>query len=118
MTIRLNIVGVLVRLRHGLCRVSRIILSTTIVGKTIKSILEAANLFQGRSNGAYENSKGRIGEENGGREETEREKQKRLEDWARENNLWIDNLDNTLEANFGHSINSGGGGCHLNCVID
>lgn len=76
--------------------------------KSERSILEAANLFQGRSNGAYENSKGRIGEENGGREETEREKQKRLEDWARENNLWIDNLDNTLETNFGHSINSGG----------
>ena len=76
--------------------------------KSERSILEAANLFQGRSNGAYENSKGRIGEENGGREETEREKQERLEDWARENNLWIDNLDNTLEANFGHSINSGG----------
>ena len=76
--------------------------------KSERSILEAANLFQGRSNGAYENSKGRIGEENGGREETEREKQKRLEDWARENNLWIDNLDNTLEANLGHSINSGG----------
>ena len=38
--------------------------------KSERSILEAANLFQGRSNGAYENSKGRIGEENGGREET------------------------------------------------
>ena len=48
--------------------------------KSERSILKAANLFQGRSNGAYENSKGRIGEENGGREETEREKQKRLED--------------------------------------
>lgn len=29
--------------------------------KSERSILEAANLFQGRSNGAYENSKGRIG---------------------------------------------------------
>ena len=47
-----------------------------------------------------------------GKEETGRlsrsEKQQIIEKWAKDNNLWVDNIDAVLEDNFGSPINSGG----------
>ena len=62
---------------------------------------EAASIFEGG-----ENSPSQSNERSS--RETNEQKQRRLEKWAKENNLWVDSLSDVLEDNFGTPIEGGG----------
>ncbi len=71
------------------------------LAKIEEDLRRAITSYEGRSSGTGQGNEG-------SRRETNEQKQTRLESWAKENNLWVDNLSDTLEYNFGEPFESGG----------
>lgn len=72
-----------------------------ISSKIDEKFREATSIFEGRENSSSQSNEGKS-------RETNAQKQSRLEQWAKENNLWIDNLDAVLNENFGSPFEGGG----------
>ncbi len=65
------------------------------------SLKEAISVFERGSNSSSQSNEGSS-------RETNEQKQRRLEKWAKDNNLWVDNLSDVLVDNFGTPIEGGG----------